>query len=215
MNLDILQIGSHTGLSCNNINVLELLNKHSNAIFVEPVKILFDELVKNFNQSYPNNKFIFINKACSHTIGKIVLYVPDVPVYNIHNESEYINRGLLSWSDQLSSVLPNHVQDHNLNMKVNPITVDCTTIDNIIDTYSISEIKYLHIDTEGHDFEVMQGLNLDTIKPLKIRFEHKHMEGSNTPIGKKYNSLLAKLYSYNYKIEYQDTEDTLVTLNNK
>lgn len=212
MLVDILQIGAHVGTSSNNISTINKLKENSIAIFAEPVYFLFKCLVNNLNELYPNNKFIFINKACSNRVGKLKLYVPNVPIYNKENEPEYIERGLVSWSDQLASVLPSHISDHHLEIPINEIYVDCSSIDSIIKEYQISEINYLCIDTEGHDYEVLEGLNLEILKPKQIKFEHKHMEGSNKPIGDKYNSLISRLESYGYQIKEKNAEDTVVAL---
>jgi len=75
MNLKVLQIGSHIGKTEND-PVFKSIKYNDNAIFVEPVPWLFEQLVKNYNEEYSNNSFIFINKAVSNKNGKINLYVP-------------------------------------------------------------------------------------------------------------------------------------------
>ena len=82
----------------------------------------------------------------------------------------------------------------------------------IIEEYGISELKSLVIDTEGHDFEILNGLNLNVLKPKKIIFEHKHIEGTNKTVGEKYNIILNKLFSFGYIKTHMDTEDTYLEL---
>lgn len=212
MIVDILQVGAHTGISWNNHCILSILKESHSAIFLEPVSFLFENLVFNYNKRYPNNKFNFINKACSNKTGKLKMYVPNVPVYTKESEQQYIDKKIPAWTDQLSSTLREHVAGHNLNLEVNEIEVECTTLNDLIKQYDISEINFLNIDTEGHDFEVIEGLNLEMIKPKEIRFEHKHMEGSNKVPGKRYHQLMTRLQMNGYKLKDKNTEDTLVVL---
>lgn len=55
-----------------------MLKESDLCIFVEPVPSLFEILVNNFKAKYPRNNFKYVNKACSNSIGKIDLYVPDI-----------------------------------------------------------------------------------------------------------------------------------------
>ena len=73
MNLKVLQIGSHIG-DTENDPIFKSLTDSDNALFVEPIPWLFEQLVENYNERYLNNSFIFINKAVSSKGGKIILY---------------------------------------------------------------------------------------------------------------------------------------------
>lgn len=209
---DLIQIGCHIGNTYNDKKTIGLFNKNSNAIFVEPINRFYNLLVNNHNRDYQDNNFIFLNKACSNKIGELDLYEPDIITFSRETEPEYINRELPYFVDQLTSVYPDHVKNHYINIESKLIKVPCTTLNQIIEDYDISEIKSLVIDTEGHDFEILNDLNLDILKPKKIIFEHKHMEGTNTTVGEKYNKILSKLFSFGYVKTYMDTEDTYLEL---
>ena len=88
-----------------------------------------------------------------------------------------------------------------------------TTIHEIIQEYNITEIDLLHTDTEGHDYYILMDYDFN-IKPKKIMFEHKHMDGLFT-IGEKYNRLIDKLKSLGYIMVYQNVEDTVFELYTK
>lgn len=66
---NIVQIGAHNDLTSNNKYIKDRLKSDHNAIFVEPVKELFDAMVINYNKFMPNNKYVFLNKACSNRNG--------------------------------------------------------------------------------------------------------------------------------------------------
>ena len=195
--MTIIQIGSHVG-DTKNDPIFNTLNDDSDCIFIEPVKYLFDKLKENYNHKYPNNKFIFVNKAISNLNGQLKLYVPSQD--NNYDKLPY-------WASQLSSSDPNHVKKHKLNMKVDECTVECEKLENILIQNKIMKIDLLHIDTEGHDYEILKGYNF-TIKPRKIMFEHKHMDIE------KYDELMDILKGHGYSIDKKTKEDTCVFYNN-
>lgn len=209
---DLIQIGCHVGNTLNDKKTIGLFNQKSNAIFVEPIQRFFDIMVKNHNSHYNGNEFIFLNKACSNKVGELDLYEPDIITFSRETEPEYIDRALPNWVDQLTSVYPDHIKNHHLNIQSNLIKVPCTTLNKIIEEYDVKELRSLVIDTEGHDFEILNSLDFNLIKPNKIIFEHKHMEGTNKTVGEKYNTILIKLLSFGYVKTHMDTEDTYLEL---
>jgi FkbM family methyltransferase len=200
MRCNLLQIGSHIGNTVND-NVFNVIDSDYFAIFVEPIKEYFDSLVENYNQTYPNNNFVFINKACSNETKKIKLYKP------IHKN------GLPNWTNQLTSILPNHTKNHNIDTQVEEIEVEAIKVSDIINEYNISEIDLLSVDTEGHDYEIIKSIDFELIKPKKIIFEHKHMEGTNKSFGPRYFDLINYLNSKGYIVIKQEGDDTFMTLN--
>lgn len=196
----IIQIGSHIGDSCND-PIFNKVDENDKIILVEPVPYLFEILKQNYNKKFPNNKFIFINKAVSNFIGQIKLTIPSLK----NNFQEYP-----FWASQLSSVNSNHIKNHIPNLITEEIIVETTTLNKIIEEYNIEKIDLLHTDTEGHDFNIIMNYNFN-IKPRQIMFEHKHMDGFLIH-NKKFNKLIEHLDKLGYSIIYKDTEDTIVEL---
>ena len=209
---DLIQVGCHIGNTLNDRKTIGLFDVKSNAIFVEPIKRFYDLMVKNHNRDYSSNEFIFLNKACSNKVGELELYEPDIITFSRETEPEYIERALPNWIDQLTSVYPDHVSNHHLNINTKLVKVPGTTLNQLIREYEISELKSLVVDTEGHDFEILNDLDLNLLRPKKIIFEHKHMEGTNKTVGEKYNTILNKLFSFGYVKTHMDTEDTYLEL---
>jgi FkbM family methyltransferase len=206
-----IQVGSHIGDTYNN-KIFHKLSPKDKVILIEPVKALFDELVINCNHRYPKNNFVLLNCAISDKNGTLKLYIPDIEVFSQDTEPTYISKGLPNWVDQLSSVHKNHIKDHHLNVGSKGVEVECYTLNHIVEKYKIKELKQLYIDTEGCDYEVLNGLDFNKLKPLKIVFEHKHMEGTNKTTGERYNQLMDKLSSHGYHVAEKDDEDTTVLL---
>jgi FkbM family methyltransferase len=200
-NKNIIQIGSHVGNTIND-PIFNIVDNNTTLILVEPIPFLFEQLKNNYKEKFGNNQNIFfINKAVSNFIGEIEMTFP--------SEKNDFSK-LPFWTSQLASVNPDHVFLHNEILIVEKINVKTTTINEIIKEYSITQIDLLHTDTEGHDFTILMNYNFE-IKPKKIMFEHKHMDGI-CKVGKKYIELSNRLLSLGYKKIHQDTEDTTFQL---
>ena len=200
-NKTIIQIGSHVGKSPND-PIFNLVDESTTMILVEPVSYLFEQLKNNYKERFENTSNIFfINKAVSDYIGEIELTIPSEK--NDFSSYPY-------YASQLASVNPNHALSHFNHLIVEKIMVKTTTINEIVKEYNISEIDLLHTDTEGHDYTIIMNYNFE-IKPKKIMFEHKHMDGLWN-VGVKYTELSNKLLSLGYKKIHQDTEDTTFQL---
>ena len=115
-----------------------------------------------------------------------------------------------SWASQLASVNSDHATGHISSLLVEKINVKTTTINEIVKEYNINQIDLLHTDTEGHDYIILMDYDF-VIKPKKIMFEHKHMDGL-FQIGIKYIELSNKLLSLGYKKIQQNSEDTTFEL---
>jgi hypothetical protein len=89
---------------------------------------------------------------------------------------------------------------------VDKIKVQTTTLNEIVKEYNINQIDLLHTDTEGHDFTILMNYNFN-IKPKKIMFEHKHMDGFMS-VKNNYVTLSNKLLSIGYRKTGQDKDTT-------
>ena len=156
----------------------------------------------NYNEKFGSSQnIIFINKAVSNFIGEIEMTIPS-------EKNDF--QKLPFWASQLASVNPDHATGHIRNLFVEKINVETTTINEIVKEYNIKQIDLLHTDTEGHDYTILMDYNFE-IKPKKIMFEHKHMDGLFT-IGIKFYELSNKLVSLGYKQIQQNCEDTTFQL---
>lgn len=199
MNKTIIQIGSHIGNSCND-PIFNTIDIDTTLILVEPVPFLFKQLKNNYK--FVNNKNIFfINKAVSDFIGEIEMTIPSEK--NAFSTLPY-------WASQLASVNPYHASNHIKNLILEKIIVKTTTLNEIVKEYNITQIDLLITDTEGHDYVILMNYNFE-IKPKKITFEHKHMDGTCI-VGINYDQLSNKLVTLGYKKIYQDSEDTTFKL---
>lgn len=203
-----LQVGSHVGNTSND-QVFNNVSEKDQCIFIEPVPYLFQKLVKNYSEKHPGNSFKFLNHAVSNVDGMISLYVP--------SENNDFSK-MPAWASQLASVNQGHIETFVPDCKVELHKVEAKTLNKILIENNIREVENLHIDTEGHDFEILMELDLTILKPKNIVFENKHMDGpshqldpSNAP---RYMELLRRFEYEGYSIAKQSGEDTHLKLTN-
>ena len=207
MNNSIIQIGSCFGNIDGGDPIFDNLNISNNIVLVEPINFLFSKLVENYNNKYPNNNFVFLNKAVSTYNGKLKMYTPD--------KNELLskrNSKKDSWCWGLASINPNHAGNHwGFIKNVTEIEVECITLNKLIFDNNIIDISLLHIDTEGHDIDILLSYDF-TIKPRTIIFENAHTDGTHKR-GKKYTDFINFIKDKGYYIHKETKQDTTLKLN--
>jgi hypothetical protein len=82
------------------------------------------------------------------------------------------------WYDQLGSFDKNHILKH-LGGALAPFIVEqiveVLPLPDVLDRNGIRDVHLLHIDTEGHDYEVLKTLDLSKLPPSAIFIEHVHL----------------------------------------
>jgi FkbM family methyltransferase len=213
MHLDFLQIGAHVGNTVND-HIFTNITSQSNALLIEPVPFLFEQLEENYiakfiQESTPEYNTILLNAAVSNYDGVLKLYAPAKG--NNYKELPFC-------ISQLASTHPDHIQEHlrvcNIDIssvKIDELDIECYRLNTLIAKYEITSIDELHVDTEGHDYEILMDLDLTILKPAKIVFENKHMDG----IFKKeqrYKTLLGHFKGHGYNVISENEEDTCMVL---
>lgn len=201
-NKTVIQIGSHIG-NTNNDPVYKHIASSTRLILVEPVQHLFTKLVMNYRAKLDNDcsNIVFINKAVSDHCGLIEMTIP--------SPRNDFSR-LPSWATQISSVDASHCISHIPNIQVDKIIVEATTVDEIVYLNKIDDIYLLHIDTEGHDYVILDSYSF-RVKPKIVIFEHKHMDGFMRT-STLYEKLCKKLEGLGYKKVSMGAEDTVFRL---
>ena len=201
----IIQIGSCFGDVDGNDPVINSISNDDNVIFVEPIEHIFNRLKENYENKYPNNNFIFVNKAISSYNGEISLFTPTKEeLNNINKENEM-------WKFGVSSVNKNHPTSHWGEIKtVEENKVACCTLEQLFLDFNISEVDLLHIDTEGHDIVILNSYNYK-IKPKKIIFENAHADGTRKK-GENYKKFIEFISKKGYIVAKEDNCDTYLEL---
>lgn len=148
--------------SCDFDTCFPLLENGWNGIMVEAVKEIVDYL-----PTHPNLKIV--NKVISDYDGVIEFYVS--------SGSDWV-RGI----SHVASL--NHKGEKLLELDSNrkflnrKDTLQCITLDTLIDENKIDHIDFLKIDTEGHETNIIESYSWK-VKPTLIKLEHSHIDDIN------------------------------------
>lgn len=163
-----IQIGSNDGQQDDPLYNF-ISNSHCwKGVLVEPVCFLYERLKSN----YRNRPDLNFEKALiSNTRKKKAFYYLD--------ESAKKNyTGLPHWFNQLGSFDRSHIIRH-LGKRIEPFIraefINSITFNDLLRKYNIKKLDMLHIDTEGHDYQILKQLNLKYLRPLMILVEYKHL----------------------------------------
>ena len=80
--------------------------------------------------------------------------------------------------------LVKHAKDEGIKIPKNPQDmivveyVDCLPLYSLLVKHKLTDLDILIIDTEGYDFEIIRGIDFDTIKPKIIIFEYTNLSGN-------------------------------------
>lgn len=133
-----VEIGAYDGIFQSSTKFIED-NYNWKGILIEPSPTVFLDLEKNRPNNILINKCIVSNKYDKNIISGAFDCGPMSSVNNIRN-------------------IPN----------VKLIDVECDNLSNILDIFTIIKIDLLSINTEGYEYEVLEGINFNKYKPTYL-----------------------------------------------
>jgi hypothetical protein len=188
--VDFVEIGT------SNFNTLIENSVNESGFSIEPIQEYLDDLPDKLNVTKIN--CAITNERDSSSIE--LYYIP---------KSVIESNGLDPWlkgCNTIGDYHPHHI-DHphkpgvSLKEYVKIKKVPLKTVKEFLDENKIEGIKYLKIDTEGHDIPIVNGF-FDSMQnlPDKIRFEYKHSKKEDIDnIIQRSNSL-----GYSFVVEFPD-----------
>jgi len=166
----VVQVGSNDGQQGDPLFDLVHQFERWRGMFVEPVDFLFERLKKNYANS---QRFIFENKALDSQAGELEFFYVSESAKDELDVLPY-------WYDQLGSFNREHIVKH-LDGLLEPYIVSkkvkCDTLMNLLEIHAIKKVDLLHIDTEGHDYQIISSIDFDSCRPTLILYEHVHLSG--------------------------------------
>lgn len=162
-NFTIVQIGANDGKSRDD-GIYDYVQNHKVKLYaIEPIPSAFEQLKKNYSHL---NNVICVNAAIWHNDGKMSIYVV--------NETDTKEEKWSRYSSFSKEVIMK-VKKTDPNVEIIQTEVPSYTLGTLVTKYSIRNINYLQIDTEGLDFEIIKMAFSAKIFPELIRFEHSHL----------------------------------------
>lgn len=161
-----VQIGSNDGVTGDPI-YRHLAARDWRGVVVEPLPDIFERL----KESYRDRPHVrAINAAVTASSGRMTIFRVD----GRHPDDPF-------WADQLASFDRQTIMKHvwgvpNLSDRIKPVEVRTITWKNLISDISPPAIDFLHVDTEGHDYEVLRQIDwISPDAPTAVLFEHRHL----------------------------------------
>ena len=193
LKIDVLQIGANEG----NTTTDHVWKKIVDGTFktgwlIEPNPDCIPKLTACY-KDYPGIKIA--NVAISDKAGVVTLHRP------------------IGFDSGWSSLWQTHLFFQNRMGPdcVSPVEVPATTLNQFCQERGISEVGWLHIDTEGHDCTILRSTDFSKLKVRNIQFEHTHSDGTCL-VGENYRQTLAYMAGFGYRVAEQLNEDTILTL---
>lgn len=159
-----IQIGANDGLKQDAIT--ELVKRFNwKGILVEPVPTYFERL----QESFAGYEVSFENSAVTAHNGTQLIYrlAPSAADFPFWWE------GLASLDKSI--VLSHEAEIDNIEQHITQEPIQTIRFDTLLAKYDVSYIHVLHIDTEGHDYEIIRMIDFAKIRPEIIIYEYHHL----------------------------------------
>ena len=167
-----VQVGSNDGIHNDPIFPISSTNEMWSGILIEPVPYLFERLKQNYGHAA---RFIFENVAIGKSAGTMAFYY-------VSERAQLERNDLPEWHDQLGSFDKNHILKHmdsQLEPYIEMMDVAVCTLAEVLARHRWESIDLLHIDAEGHDWEILSETNLFALSPKIVIIEHSHLTAEN------------------------------------
>ena len=164
-----VEIGAHDGAYSDQLRSF-ILSRNWTGVMVEPVPYVFDRLRSN----YESIDRVAIEKAAISDADGVQ------PFYQLRQVPDPEREGLPSWYDAIGSLSKENVLSHkdlipDIAERLVRIEVPCMTFESLCRKHGLGAIDVLMVDTEGHDWTVLQGVDIDTHRPRLLIYEHQHL----------------------------------------
>ena len=183
-----VKVGANDGVTGDPVSDILLADPKWKGLLIEPVPYCFDRLKASFHNS---ERFCLEQVAIGAAAGHATFYYVDPKA------AEHIP-GLPGWYDQLGSFDRNHIVKH-LDGVLTPFIIECNvevcSLNDVLKRNGIRKVHLLHIDTEGHDYEVLKTLDFAGQSPAAIFVEHKHVPDAQKP------EMLSLLRKHGYSVD--------------
>lgn len=166
----ILQIGANDGVMKDPVHDI-IIRMGLPALLVEPLPDLFEQLQANYS-GQPNVQFA--NVAVSNEAGEVDMFRVNPAATDLPGWVQ----GLASFN---KSVLLKHATAEGVDYSrfvasIEAVRVPVVTIAQLLERHpETRNLIALQIDTEGHDFNVVQSAVAAACLPPIINYEHKHL----------------------------------------
>lgn len=134
-------------------------------LLLEPQTSYYEKLVKNYSGT-PG--LTFLNCAISESEEPKKFYrikeMADLPTWT---------QGLGSFD--INTILKHSKEIPGIENYIITDSIDCISFESLLSKYEVKQIDLLQVDTEGYDYEIINMIDLNHIRPSIIAYESKHI----------------------------------------
>ncbi len=176
-----VKIGANDGLSGDLFGKVLREDSRWRGVFIEPDQDSFEQLSANFPD---RDRFHCVNCAVGAIEEERSFYYLDPKALDELELPEWVTPNFLS---QLSSFNPEHTfyRFHpavakKLRVYLRETKVRVRPIQSILKEAGVQKIDFLHIDTEGHDWEILKPIDLNAWEVKLCSVEWKFLNGDES-----------------------------------
>jgi FkbM family methyltransferase len=201
--VSFIQIGANDGVQADNINIH--LSSKWQGWLVEPLPYYFENLKKNYNNSSAHLEFV--NCAVSNKAGQMEIFylnpnvISNFPVW-CHGLGTSSKIRLIEQVEGLFN------SDTLLQDSIMSTVVPTVTFEQFVNKYKIRNIDLLAIDTEGHDFIILDSINMKKYQIGAFLFEFKHMKL------REIFALVFRFFCNGYNVRFHSQDDIIAIKKN-
>jgi len=167
-----VKVGANDGITGDPCGDIFLRNQNWKGLLIEPVEYCAEKLKAVYSDT---SRF---------TVAQIAIGSKNEqrPFYYLAAEAKESIPELPLWYDQLGSFERSHIVKHfkyDVERFITEKVIEVAPLSSVLKRYSFSTPTFLHIDTEGFDFEVMKSIDFSASSPEAILAEHRHLNASD------------------------------------
>jgi FkbM family methyltransferase len=165
----VLQIGANDGVAGDPL--ADAFSKtHWSGLLVEPVPYLYEALVAR----YRDRPDVRVERAA------ISARDGEAPFFRLRS----VPGETPEWFNQLATLDRAVLLKHGSSIpEIESLLIEervpTVRLDTLLARHGVSRIDLLVIDTEGHDWEILRGLDFTRLRPVLLMFEHQHLSAND------------------------------------
>ena len=180
-----VQVGSNDGVQLDPLR-RQVHERQWSGVMVEPMPAIFRRLEDNYGDQ-PRVRLANVAIATENGM-RTMFYIPEAA-----DESQ-----LPVWYQALASFNKDVLLQHrseipDIDQLIAETEVRCVTFDMLCSQHGVQSVDLIHTDTEGYDFEIIKMIDIRSLAPKIVLFEHYHMDRDT------YEACLAHLRSFGYE----------------
>lgn len=177
-----VQVGGFDGVSFDPLRAM-IVEKSLSGLIVEPIPQYFEKL-KSLYTHAPN--ITAVNCAITEEDGERTIwrFNPEAVERGLlpphfAGISSFLMEDLLKETGVLGRSSPNAETTAALRTLLQPVSVQCRTMDSLLREHGVERVDILQIDTEGYDYNVLKLFDFGRFKPSVVHYEHQHLNAAD------------------------------------